>query len=48
VGISGQMIAIDPARKVVVAMHSAWPVAGSPELREQRGAFVEALIEATD
>jgi CubicO group peptidase (beta-lactamase class C family) len=42
-GVFGQMIWIDPSREIVIAMHSAWPVAGSEELREHRTAFVKAL-----
>lgn len=39
----GQMIWIDPSREIVIAMHSAWPVAWSKELGEHRTAFVNAL-----
>lgn len=42
-GVFGQMIWIDPAREIIIAMHSAWPVAGNKELREHRNAFVNAL-----
>lgn len=42
-GVFGQLIWIDPGREIVIAMHSAWPVAGSKELREHRSAFINAL-----
>jgi CubicO group peptidase (beta-lactamase class C family) len=42
-GVFGQMIWIDPSREIVIAMHSAWPVAGNEELRDHRTAFVNAL-----
>ncbi len=42
-GVFGQMIWIDPSRNIVIALHSAWPNAGSPELREHRTAFINAL-----
>ena len=42
-GVFGQMIWIDPGREIVIAMHSAWPVAGSEELWQHRTAFVNAL-----
>lgn len=45
-GVFGQMIYIDPERNVVIAVHSAWPVAGSEELRTHRAAFVNALADA--
>ena len=45
-GVFGQMIYIDPSKNLVIALHSAWPSAGSEELREHRSAFIEALAEA--
>lgn len=45
-GVFGQMIWIDPERNIVIALHSAWPVAGTDELRDHRATFVQALAEA--
>ncbi len=45
IGVFGQMIWIDPKREIVIAMHSAWPVAGNNELRAHRTAFVNALAD---
>ena len=45
-GIFGQYVYIDPGRKVVVAIHSLWPVAYNRELPAHRRAFVEALARA--
>ncbi|MEZ5550545.1 MAG: serine hydrolase [Pseudomonadales bacterium] len=42
-GVFGQMIWIDPSRRIVIALHSAWPSAGTPVLREHRAAFIKAL-----
>jgi CubicO group peptidase (beta-lactamase class C family) len=42
-GVFGQMIWIDPSREIIIAMHSAWPVAGNEDLRDHRTAFVNAL-----
>jgi len=45
-GIFGQLIHIDPARKLVIAMSSAWPKATDPALSAARSAFVEAVTAA--
>jgi len=45
-GVFGQIIWIDPSRRIVIAMHSAWPVAGNQALREHRMAFIQALADA--
>ena len=45
-GVFGQIIWIDPARRIVIVMHSAWPVAGNQQLREHRMAFIKALADA--
>jgi len=45
-GVFGQMIWIDPKRNIVIALHSAWPSAGSAELRNHRMAFVNALADS--
>ena len=45
-GIFGQLIYIDPARKLVVAMSSAWPKATDPALSAARMAFVHTIVEA--
>jgi len=44
--VFGQMILIDPERNIVIALHSAWPVAGSEALRDHRAAFLQALADA--
>ena len=43
IGIFGQGIYVDPARQVVIATHSAWPVAGGDAFYEHRQAFFAAL-----
>lgn len=45
-GIYGQNIYIDPRRKVVIAIHSFWDRATTPELVAHRKAFREALAAA--
>ncbi len=47
-GIFGQMIHIDPARGLVVAMVSAWPRATDPALSEARRVFVTRISAALD
>lgn len=47
-GIFGQMIHVDPKRRLVVAMVSAWPSAVGRKLREGRQALVRAAGEAAD
>jgi CubicO group peptidase (beta-lactamase class C family) len=46
IGIHGQLIYIDPARKLVVAMNSAWPVATAPERSAARKAFLALVTSA--
>lgn len=45
-GIFGQLIYIDPARKLVVAMSSAWPKATDLALGTARMAFVQSVVAA--
>jgi len=45
-GIFGQLIYVDPARKLVIAMSSAWPKATDPALSAARRAFVDAIAKA--
>ncbi len=45
-GVFGQLIYIDPAKDLVIAMHSAWPAAtGGDGGGAHRGAFLQALAE---
>lgn len=46
IGIFGQAIAIDPAEKLVIVTHSAWPQATGRELSQHRAAFFAALTDA--
>lgn len=46
VGIFGQMIHIDPKRRLVVVMSSAWPSATGRELSAARAALVGRITEA--
>ena len=48
-GIHGQQLHIDPARRLVVAIHSAWPSATSTrESRAARAALLGAIRAAID
>lgn len=47
-GIFGQSIHIDPARRLVVAAHSAWPTAVGDEFHNRRLAFLAALKRSVD
>ncbi|MBY8820979.1 serine hydrolase domain-containing protein [Sphingomonas colocasiae] len=47
-GIFGQLIYIDPARKLVIAMSGAWPKATDPVLGSARMAFVQSIVAATE
>ena len=47
-GIFGQAIHIDPARRLVVVMHSAWPTALGEALEARAGRFVAAVQGAVD
>ncbi len=48
IGIHGQLIYIDPSRRLVVAMNSAWPVATSPERKAARREFLTMITAAVD
>jgi CubicO group peptidase (beta-lactamase class C family) len=49
IGIHGQQIHIDPARRLVVAINSAWPQASfTPESLQARGALLRAVKAAVD
>jgi CubicO group peptidase (beta-lactamase class C family) len=48
IGIHGQLLYIDPARQMVVAMNSAWPTATSPERAVARMGFLEVISDAVD
>ena len=47
-GIFGQSILVDPAKRIVIAMSSAWPKATDSALSAQRAAFQARLIAAAD
>jgi len=47
-GIHGQMLYVDPSRRLVVAINSAWPVATSPERAATRSRFLRSLTDAID
>lgn len=47
-GIFGQLIYIDPKRKLVIAMSSAWPKATDMKLGAERAAFVGKIVAALD
>lgn len=47
-GIFGQSIHIDPARRLVVAMHGAWPTAVGNRFDNRRLAFLTALKRSVD
>jgi CubicO group peptidase (beta-lactamase class C family) len=47
-GIFGQLIHIDPARKLIVAMSSAWPSATGRDLSVARTAFLEQIKAEID
>lgn len=48
VGIFGQLLHIDPKRRMVIVMSSAWPKATDKALSAARMAFVEKIKEAAD
>lgn len=48
IGIHGQFLLIDRARRMVVAINSAWPEATSPKRNATRAAFLKVLDEAVD
>jgi CubicO group peptidase (beta-lactamase class C family) len=47
-GIHGQMIHIDPARRLVVAINSAWPEAESNERRTAVSNFLNTIVKEID
>ena len=47
-GIFGQSVLIDPAKRVVIAMVSAWPRAVDPKLTADRAAFQAKLMSAVN
>ena len=47
-GIFGQLIHIDPKRRLVVAMSSAWPRATGRDLSAARAAFLDRIKAAID
>lgn len=47
-GIFGQLVHIDPERKLVIAQIAAWPEAGSDALVAERRRFVEAVKRSVD
>ena len=46
VGIFGQAIYVNREANVVIAMHSAWPVAVDASYRERRDALFAAITDA--
>lgn len=47
-GIFGQSILVDPARKIVIVMVSAWPKATDAQLSRDRAAFQAKLVAAAE
>lgn len=48
IGIFGQSIMIDPAKKLVIAISSAWPLATDAELSNKRNALLAKFEAATN
>lgn len=48
IGIFGQMLYINPYKKLVIAQIAAWPSASSKELIKSRQAFIDAVQRAID
>lgn len=48
IGIHGQLLYLDPSRRLVVAINSAWPVATSPERAKARIDFLKLVAAAID
>ena len=48
IGIHGQLIYVDPSRRLVVAINSAWPVATGPERSTARREFLNLIAAAVD
>lgn len=47
-GIFGQMIYVDPARRLVVAVSSSWPAPYTPTLHKERADFIQQINAAVD
>ena len=47
-GIMGQALFVDPKRKLIVVIQSAWIKAGGPERYALQWAFINAAVAATD
>ena len=47
-GIFGQMLYVDPSRRLVIAQLAAWPQATSSGLVAARRAMVDAVKQAVD
>lgn len=47
-GIMGQALFVDPKRKLIVVIQSAWTKAGGPERYALQWAFIQAAVDATD
>ena len=48
IGIHGQLIHIDPARRLIVAINSAWPEATSRERSSAQASFLSAIATSID
>lgn len=48
IGIHGQLVYIDPSRRLVVAINSAWPVATGAERSAARTRFLNLITAAVD
>ncbi len=48
IGIHGQLIHIDPARRLVVAINGAWPEATKRERYLAQASFLSAIASAID
>ena len=48
IGIHGQLLYLDPKRRLVVAINSAWPEATSAERSKTRQAFLASIAVAVD
>jgi CubicO group peptidase (beta-lactamase class C family) len=47
-GVHGQFIFVNPARDVVIAMTSAWPVTWDDDSEEEVAAAFEAIVQSLD
>ncbi|KJV35859.1 beta-lactamase [Luteibacter yeojuensis] len=48
IGIFGQLLYVDPARRLVIVQLAAWPVATDDAQAKARAAFVQAITTAAD